>query len=544
MRCDAARSCSTRRRRSACPPAPPPAIPTVLLLRSGLGCFGGIYGAVPLPGGAGGVKIEGSQPGTCLPWCVIGDSGACDGHPETCRALTGQAGLDPQYGVCLPFPGFEVCNWIDDDGFNGPDDGVDVWGDWMNCGTCFHACDPGQACVDGRCQSCTPPYQDCGEGWCTDTDYDVNNCGGCGTRCAPNEACVAGMCLPDCADVLPLCPDATGTPHCTNVVSDPDHCGYCEAEPCPEGQACVDWGCSASCPAGQTVCDRTCVDTATDPHHCASCGNDCGPGRECDPGGTCTACSPGPARAEGECYVPTQCGCANGQACVLRDDGTGVYVERCAPLFGEFRELAPGCHITLADCEPGLQCVPTDVAAHENRCMRLCTEDAECSSGRCLRGVETGPFDPYGVCRAVGAPCTGDWDCPGEYPICLTALGDRVVVPGGYCTFLCDPFDDQCPAGSRCVEYPFDRFYSACMATCETEADCRAGYNCSDLPGPLNRICFPAQPDLLSRADLIGFATAPGDPGGRGSSSRRAARRRSARFRRRSRRCARWRCCP
>ncbi|MBI5487193.1 MAG: hypothetical protein HY905_07655 [Deltaproteobacteria bacterium] len=455
----------------------------------GLGCFRGVSSAIPLPAG-GGAKIEGNEPGTCLPWCLFGDPAACDGNPETCRSLTGQLGLPDQYGVCLPFPSLEVCNWIDDDGFNGPDDGVDVMTDWMNCGSCFHACNPGEACVDGLCQSCMPPYLDCGAGWCTDTSYDPLNCGGCGNLCPPNQACIAGSCVPDCAEVLPLCPDSTGTPQCTNVGSDPDHCGYCEAEPCPAGQACVDGNCSAACPAGQAVCDRRCADVATDPGNCSGCGDDCGSGHDCV-GGTCESCSPGPRRSGGDCYVPTQCGCADGEACVLQDDGTGNYVERCSTPFGGFRELAPGCHITLADCEPGLQCIPTDIPAHINRCFRLCTTDAECSSGKCLHGTSSAPFDPYGVCRAVGGPCGGDWDCPGESPICLTGLGADITVPDGYCTFLCDPFDDQCPVGSRCVEYRFGRFGAACMATCSVQEDCRDGYNCARFLGDPG-VCFPA----------------------------------------------------
>lgn len=69
----------------------------------------------------------------------------------------------------------------------------------------------------------------------------------------------------------------------------------------------------------------------------------------------------------------------------------------------------------------------------------------------------------------VGDACLNSNACtPGQ--VCDTAS------PGGYCTqFSC--IDGRCPNESVCVDFGT---ISACMARCETNADCRRdeGYRC------------------------------------------------------------------
>jgi hypothetical protein len=90
----------------------------------------------------------------------------------------------------------------------------------------------------------------------------------------------------------------------------------------------------------------------------------------------------------------------------------------------------------------------------------------------------------------IGDECQSSTDC--------AAGGDRlcdITQPGGYCTiFNCEP--DTCPEEAACVLFsaspstvagcedatgtsPFQR--SFCMKSCESEDDCRAGYNCIDV---------------------------------------------------------------
>jgi hypothetical protein len=96
----------------------------------------------------------------------------------------------------------------------------------------------------------------------------------------------------------------------------------------------------------------------------------------------------------------------------------------------------------------------------------------------------------------IGDDCKISTDC--------SAAGDRlcdITAPGGYCTmFNCEP--GTCPDDeSLCVEFgaqraraekcqdkqspsPYAR--SFCMHTCDSNSDCRAGYQCADLSTPKN----------------------------------------------------------
>ena len=82
-----------------------------------------------------------------------------------------------------------------------------------------------------------------------------------------------------------------------------------------------------------------------------------------------------------------------------------------------------------------------------------------------------------GCAPQIGDSCTTSADC--------SVNGDRIcdrAYPDGYCTVLaCD--SDTCPDGARCVEWRFmpDRTAATyCMAACEEDGDCRAGYACME----------------------------------------------------------------
>jgi hypothetical protein len=96
----------------------------------------------------------------------------------------------------------------------------------------------------------------------------------------------------------------------------------------------------------------------------------------------------------------------------------------------------------------------------------------------------------------IGDDCKISTDC--------SAAGDRlcdITAPGGYCTvYNCEP--GTCPVDeSLCVEFgaqrspiakcvdrqspsPYARAF--CMATCDSDSDCRAGYSCENLSDDRN----------------------------------------------------------
>jgi hypothetical protein len=78
-----------------------------------------------------------------------------------------------------------------------------------------------------------------------------------------------------------------GAVGCVNLASDPKHCGSC-GHSCKSGLKCVKGQCStdtgggsARCAAGDVNCSGKCVNPATDPKHCGSCGHVCKAGQKC-----------------------------------------------------------------------------------------------------------------------------------------------------------------------------------------------------------------------------------------------------------------------
>lgn len=106
---------------------------------------------------------------------------------------------------------------------------------------------------------------------------------------------------PDCRQDLTWCSEAAdGTGRCVDTDTDPDHCGDC-AQPCVadtgEIPICRAGSCESACDqsAGFADCtgDGDCTDLQTDPDHCGSCGRDC-PTGECTDG----TCAPPPCSDE------------------------------------------------------------------------------------------------------------------------------------------------------------------------------------------------------------------------------------------------------
>jgi hypothetical protein len=106
---------------------------------------------------------------------------------------------------------------------------------------------------------------------CTDPRVDVHNCGSCGHACDPGNVCVAGACALSCPSNLTTCGSS-----CVDTMTDPANCQSC-GHACATGELCAAGQCKASggCPSNLTTCGSTCVDTAIDSHNCGTCGMVC-----------------------------------------------------------------------------------------------------------------------------------------------------------------------------------------------------------------------------------------------------------------------------
>lgn len=174
-------------------------------------------------------------------------------------------------------------------------------------------------------------------------------------------------------------------------------------------------------------------------------------------------------------------------------DGTGSYSRASKGNFtltGRFHSPEPCPSSSDRDlcAATGLEC--RESFAYDPACGRIRKVDC----GDCPDYEACGWVEPNkcGVGRKIGSPCTSDDQCEaGEYgnPWCITGA------PGGYCNI------DQCwsyPSGNWCPSGLCYR-HGYCLLWCTTDADCREGYSCMELPPPWapgNTVCV--WPGLLS----------------------------------------------
>ncbi len=221
--------------------------------------------------------------------------------------------------------------------------------------------------------------------------------------CPPTQSCIANSC--GCIAPQVLC----GTT-CVDTASAPNHCGSC-GNACVSTQTCVAGSCA--CPAPTLdLCGGACVDTRSDARHCGNCATECA-----SPMGTCNA---------GECV-----------ACVSDGDCGAVVGQTCS----EGRCVCPTSQIAC-----GTLCTdPSTDNANCGSCGTACTALQQCASGSCVcndssltvcDGACVNTDLNANHCGACGAQCTGstpycdtgtcvgcrsNTDCPLSTPYCRGA---------------------------------------------------------------------------------------------------------------------------
>ena len=221
------------------------------------------------------------------------------------------------------------------------------------------ACDPCPLNPGIIC-SCSPNWGDCdgfaGNGCETNFLRDPYNCGGCGVVCPTGQACVSGTC--ECPAWQTACNNT-----CVDTQTDPNNCGGCGAV-CPTWQSCVSGTCE--CPAWQTACNNTCVDTQTDPNNCGGCGGVCPTGQPCASG---TCCLTGQTVCSNTCVDtqtdPNNCGgcggvCPTGQTCVSGTCGCPTGQTLCNNTCVDTQADPNNCGGCGVLCPPQYSCVSSE----------------------------------------------------------------------------------------------------------------------------------------------------------------------------------------
>lgn len=190
------------------------------------------------------------------------------------------------------------------------------------CGTCDNACEGGQVCSDGVCETrCAEGLIDCG-GACVDPMTDRGFCGAAdtcegaaaGEICTDEQVCSGGTCQTNCTGGTLLCDG-----RCADPKFDPSYCGAtadCAGENagavCEDDEVCDGGECRSECGPDNIVCGGGCVDPSANPNFCgatadcagANAGTVCGQGESCFEGECQPNCPVGQLACNGQCVDP------------------------------------------------------------------------------------------------------------------------------------------------------------------------------------------------------------------------------------------------
>ena len=371
-------------------------------------------------------------------------------------------------------------------------------------GTCVGTSPPGAACltdgvcasgfcVDGRCctTSCTGACERCDvpgtEGTCTPSPQGSAGLPACGTfvcngseggcpatcfstsDCAPTAFCINGTCVPrqpagaGCASA-----NACATGLCVDGVCCNQACtGACQACSLPGSEGiCLPLlagtdpanECGFNFCSGGTACATSC---ATD----AQCklGNFCS-------GGACVSSLP----AGNSCTADTQCGtgfCADGVCC---DSPCNGACQACAVATGAEQNGACTNHARGEDPESECGATYCDGASS---CLAGCGADADCKAGHFCNGGTCTPKQPAGTACSAANACASNFctdgvccgsPCDGPCQAC-----DLPAAPGA-CLPLAAGTDPAAECGTT-----FCSGATACLASCSSDGQCKAGHFCN-----------------------------------------------------------------
>lgn len=369
------------------------------------------------------------------------------------------------------------------------------------------ACASTADCSGGDVAFCLVQDRGWQDGYCTRTCTSDGDCGGA-AHCAAIGEDGVGVCMTNCTG--PTCrtpgyachdfdgdsqtecaPAATGTgttgSACRNTfecmggvdglcITNPEWVdGYCTVLDCTNDTDCTSTagGHCSEVGAGANVCTAGCTSDAD----CRTPGYACydvdGNGRnECWPAAT------GTGAVGSACQFTWQC--SGRELGVCLNESSGFRSGYCAVF---------GCTPGGTDCPTGSHCISVGSA---NICVDDCATNADCRADgyRCFDADGAGANECWPAATgtgAVGAPCTGTWDCAGgPLGVCATDDPDTAEVewPNGYC--LLDCRSSGCPSGSTCVEASATQSWCIDNCTGTGMGDCRAGYECLALDATTN----------------------------------------------------------
>jgi Stigma-specific protein, Stig1 len=216
---------------------------------------------------------------------------------------------------------------------------------------------------------------------------------------------------------------------CVNLQTDDKNCGSCGTV-CSRGQSCVNGTCTSGggggggggCPSGQTKCNGKCVDLATDPNNCGSCGHVC-------PYGTNQLCCSGTCVEQwNDRQNCGTCGntCSSDKFCVSGVCTCEYWQTDCDGTCFNLQNDSANCGSCGHACGSGETCCNwacTSLLSDPNNCgycNRRCPSNYVCNNGTCacpsnwnICGAGCCPPTsgnlPYVGCLDSPSPCGAYW---------------------------------------------------------------------------------------------------------------------------------------
>lgn len=315
------------------------------------------------------------------------------------------------------------------------------------CGQCGYQCphELGYYCRNGVCgKECAGNTGNGTEvscnGHCANTSWDNANCGSCGHACMPGETCVRGLCSLSCKWL--------GEWNWYPVENEHAYCGSCTNH-CPEYEACVNRACTCPQDASHTLCNGVCMDIMNDKDNCALCGRKCGSAQSCVNGACVDACPANQQFCDDHCYdkdylvhcgdCDHDCFSLDGQPHILNNAYCNINqcFARCNNQMVNIDTSTEHCGYCNHACDPGetcrkgvCTCTDPDYVLCSDRCVNLSTDTYNC--GYC-----------YYSCHEERAYCQGG-QCQPPCPEWTTWCGEECVGLGidkyncGSCGHVCD----------------------------------------------------------------------------------------------------------
>jgi hypothetical protein len=294
---------------------------------------------------------------------------------------------------------------------------ADLQTDERYCGSCTNTCDAGQTCLAGVCSSqtcsqdgdCLQPDNQCKRAYCYDGECFIGDKSD-GTSCDDGNPCTDNHCL-----------------YGSCIANNLDGTACDDGNACTENDVCAAGVCQAgqlkSCPEGDDCCGGTCTDLQTDPNHCGSCSNGCLEEQECCDG-DCSGTDENCNHCGDVCPEGTSCGyvglasyhclfdCGD-MSCI--DGLQECCNDACAPIGTCEEHCDPPCTDVEECC--GDECCPTD-----SECLYDEMEKLSCCPSSQVYGDEMiycCPADTTCVREEFASECCPVVEAGSDFEVCL-----------------------------------------------------------------------------------------------------------------------------